>query len=369
MGVSIKPTFSGSSILTAGFILFGLATIWPPLILICAFLTSKFLSYTNLSNDEAPARRRWWASLKSSGLPPWLAVPPSVDHRESYWVNSRGMCLFSYVSRPALVPAKGVLMYCHGYADQASWVKAAEYRRLVREGYAVMAVEYEGHGRSDGTLVGFGSFERLAEDVREYMEETYKANFSGLPLFVGGESMGGAVAYTVARSSSLVSGAVLICPMCAIHENLKPPQFVIDLLYKLVGPPGTINAVGLLPLAPSKSVGDNSFKLTEKKDLSESTMSRYTRMPRLCVARELLDAAGSISGSLSDFDKPFIVLHGEADKVTDPDLSRQLYDSAASKDKTIKLYEGMWHTLTSGEPEENIERVFEDIREWLEERC
>jgi len=28
----------------------------------------------------------------------------------------------------------------------------------------------------------------------------------------------------------------------------------------------------------------------------------------------------------------------------------------------------MWHTLTSGEPEENIEVVFKDIEEWLEDR-
>lgn len=182
--------------------------------------------------------------------------------------------------------------------------------------------------------------------------------------------MGGAVAYTVASSSSLVSGAVLICPMCAIHENLKPPQFVIDLLYKVVGPPGTINAVGMLPLAPSKSVNENSFKLTEKRILSESTNSRYTRLPRLCVARELLDATSKISSSLHTFSKPFIVLHGDADKVTDPDLSKQLHDSAESKDKTIKLYEGMWHTLTTGEPEENIDKVFGVfIKTWLDERC
>lgn len=65
---------------------------------------------------------------------------------------------------------------------------------------------------------------------------------------------------------------------------------------------------------------------------------------------------------------PFFVLHGEADTVTDPDVSRALYGQASSRDKTMKLYPGMWHGLTSGEPDENIEMVFSDIITWLDKR-
>jgi len=65
---------------------------------------------------------------------------------------------------------------------------------------------------------------------------------------------------------------------------------------------------------------------------------------------------------------PFFVLHGEADIVTDPEVSRALYEQASSIDKTIKLYPGMWHGLTSGEPDDNIEIVFSDITAWLDKR-
>jgi hypothetical protein len=65
---------------------------------------------------------------------------------------------------------------------------------------------------------------------------------------------------------------------------------------------------------------------------------------------------------------PFFILHGEADTVTDPEVSRALYERAASTDKTIKLYPGMWHGLTAGEPDENVELVFSDIVAWLDER-
>jgi acylglycerol lipase len=65
---------------------------------------------------------------------------------------------------------------------------------------------------------------------------------------------------------------------------------------------------------------------------------------------------------------PFFVLHGEADTVTDPEVSRALYQWAASTDKTIKLYPGMWHGLTAGEPDENVDAIFFDIVAWLNDR-
>jgi acylglycerol lipase len=61
-------------------------------------------------------------------------------------------------------------------------------------------------------------------------------------------------------------------------------------------------------------------------------------------------------------------MHGETDTVTDPEVSRALYERASSKDKTIKLYPGMWHGLLYGEPPENLEIVFSDILNWIGER-
>lgn len=65
---------------------------------------------------------------------------------------------------------------------------------------------------------------------------------------------------------------------------------------------------------------------------------------------------------------PFIVLHGSMDILTDPSVSKLLHESASSADKTIKLYPDMWHTITAGEPPENIDLVFSDIITWLDER-
>lgn len=65
---------------------------------------------------------------------------------------------------------------------------------------------------------------------------------------------------------------------------------------------------------------------------------------------------------------PFIVLHGEDDKVTDKEASKLLYEVASSNDKTLKLYPEMWHSLLFGEPLKKSEIVFNDIVQWMETR-
>jgi hypothetical protein len=38
------------------------------------------------------------------------------------------------------------------------------------------------------------------------------------------------------------------------------------------------------------------------------------------------------------------------------------------QDKELRLYDGFWHSLISGELPENVEKVYVDIFEWLDRR-
>jgi len=364
---SVKP----QTFLIWGAILYGMAMIHPALLLLFSFALAQFVAPLYRSNDSGEARRRKWKEMISDDKfkPAWFDPPEDIDFNDGYWVNGRGMCLYNYVMKPKKKKVKGVVMFCHGYSEHASWLKGKEYRRLVRAGYAVMALEYEGHGRSDGLLALIPSWSTLIGDVCEYMFETSSTQFPNLPLFVCGESMGGAVAYEVSdRMKEIVSGTVFVAPMVAIHENIKPPPIVIKAFYKIVGPPNSCGFIGTLPLAPSKDLGDFSFKLKEKRELTDAHCNFFGRKPRLATARELLDTTDRICASLADFTLPFFVIHGEADKVTDPELSKMFVDKSTSKDKTLKLYEGMWHTPTVGEADKDIEVVFKDMIKWLDER-
>lgn len=278
-----------------------------------------------------------------------------------------GMSLHTTTMVPKHQEVKAVVCFCHGYTDSVSFMKAVEFQRLVHKGIAFCAIEYEGHGRSDGSFGLINSWDAMVDDVAAYFAHISRERFPGKKIFLMGESMGGAVAYSVQRlMPSLFRGVVFVCPMCKISEDMLPPQWVVDILSWMVGPSGTTSFLGYLPIAPAQSSLDEvAHKVPHKRDLLYRTPLCFGRNPRLATARELIAVTQRISSSLADFDASFLVMHGKNDRVTDPALSRALYEESKSKDKSIQLYEGMWHGLTSTEPDENIDLVFGDAIEWI----
>ena len=279
----------------------------------------------------------------------------------------RGMLLHTVTVLPKDKPIKAVVCFCHGYTDSVSFMKLVENQRLPEQGIAFCAIEYEGHGLSDGALGLFNDWNLLIGDVCSYFTQVAE-RFPGKPMFLMGESMGGAVSYSVYNTiPELFKGVVFLCPMCKISDNMLPPQPVINVLKWLIGPSGpTASWLGYLPIAPARNSLENvTHRVLEKRHLCSRSPLVFGRNPRLATARELIDVTQRISSSLNEFQAPFLVCHGKADVVTDPQLSQALYDESPSKDKTIHLYEGMWHSLTSGEPDENIDRVFKDCTEWI----
>lgn len=63
---------------------------------------------------------------------------------------------------------------------------------------------------------------------------------------------------------------------------------------------------------------------------------------------------------------PLLILHGQADVVTDPSVSKALYEKAISRDKKLILYEGAYHAILEGESDESIFHVLEDVVSWLD---
>ena len=60
-----------------------------------------------------------------------------------------------------------------------------------------------------------------------------------------------------------------------------------------------------------------------------------------------------------------LILHGTADKATKSSGSQTFYDTAGSKDKTLKLYDGHYHDLLNDVGKEG---VMADITSWLTAR-
>ncbi|KAG0452540.1 hypothetical protein HPP92_024921 [Vanilla planifolia] len=287
-----------------------------------------------------------------------------IQYQEDYIKNTRGIQLFTCRWLPSSSPPKALVFLCHGYGVECSGFMRGCGNRLAAAGYAVYGIDYEGHGRSMGARCYIKKFDDIVSDCERFfksvceMEENRERR-----RFLYGESMGGAVALLLhLKDPNYWSGAVLLAPMCKISEKVKPHRLVVSMLTWIE------EIIPKWKVVPTKDVIDSSYKDPVKRREIRSNTLLYQDKPRLKTALEMLRTSYHVEGNLARVTLPFFVLHGEADTVTDPEVSRALYERASSEDKTMHLYPGMWHGLTSGEPDHNVDTVFADIISWLDRR-
>ena len=69
---------------------------------------------------------------------------------------------------------------------------------------------------------------------------------------------------------------------------------------------------------------------------------------------------------MEELSVPLLAMHGSADEITSPDGSRDLVRRAQSADKTLKIYDGLYHDLWH-EPEKR--QVMSDAAAWMDARA
>jgi acylglycerol lipase len=89
----------------------------------------------------------------------------------------------------------------------------------------------------------------------------------------------------------------------------------------------------------------------------------YTGPIRVRTGHEILCISSFLLHNLKKVTIPFMVLHGTADRVTDPLASQDLYKEAASKHKDLRLYDGFLHDLLF-EPERD--EIGAEIIHWMD---
>jgi hypothetical protein len=81
---------------------FGLAMIWPPLILLLTYLAAKLIPYSFRENDDPAVRRELFHqfSQEADHLPDrFKNIHRYVDCEESYWKNERYVCCYELCRR------------------------------------------------------------------------------------------------------------------------------------------------------------------------------------------------------------------------------------------------------------------------------
>ncbi|KAJ6290616.1 hypothetical protein OIU78_026373 [Salix suchowensis] len=317
--------------------------------------------------DEVPARRVAREAFKDIqlGVDHILFKTPcdGLKMKESYEVNSRGLEIFTKSWLPKSSSPKAVVCFCHGYADTCTFFVEGIARKLASSGYGFFAMDYPGYGLSEGLHGYIPSFDRLVDDVMEhYSKVKENPEFSSLPSFLFGESLGGAVALKVhLKQPNAWNGAILVAPMCKIADDMTPPWLLTQMLI------GVANFLPKHKLVPQKDLAQAAFRDPKHRNLAAYNIIAYKDKPRLKTALEMLRTTQEIERRLEQVSLPLLILHGEADIVTDPSVSKSLYEKACSSDKKLKLYKDAFHALLEGEPDEVILQVFNDIISWLDE--
>lgn len=301
---------------------------------------------------------------------PWGDTPEEeyyalkgVRNERKFIDSGRGLQLFTQSWLPLKQPLKALIFMVHGYGNDTSWTFQNTAMLFTDMGCASFAMDLEGHGRSEGLKGYISDIDAVTHDCCSFFSSIkHREEFSHLPCFLYGESMGGAICLLLHfMAPDAWDGAILVAPMCKISDKMRPPWPVAEILTFLARWAPT------WPIVPTKDLVDKSIKDPIKRELGRSNPLRYAGKPRLGTIAALLKTTAYLEQHLQDVNFPFLVIHGDADVVTDPSVSQALYDNAKSLDKTIRIYKEMMHSLLQGEYDDNVSIILADISSWLDD--
>jgi len=248
----------------------------------------------------------------------------------------------------------GVVVLVHGFTDHSGRY-ASIAGQLNRLGYAVYAMDLRGHGRSAGDRAFVRSFDEYLADVELYLDRV-RAQQPGKPLFLFGYSMGGAIVALLAIFGRAEVGGLILCaPALAAGQQVFPWLRHLAPLCSLLFPRLRLVRLGTSVLSRDPQT---------VADFNKDPLVFHGRFP-VRTGAEMLRAMEQIRREMEKVTLPLLILHGTGDAAADPQGSRDLHARAASTDKTLRLYDGLYHDLLN-EPEK--EQVRGDLFAWLRER-
>ena len=253
--------------------------------------------------------------------------------------------------KPAGTP-RAIAILIHGFnAHSGYMVWPAE--QFAADGFAAYALDLRGRGKSEGERFYVEEFSDYLGDV-DLLVQTARAENPGLPVYVLGHSAGGVIASSyVFENQDKISG--LICESFAFDVGL--PHLV------------QLALQGVSYLTPHLHVfslnnADFSRDPAAVEAMNNDPLIAKESQPAE-TASEMLKAAERLKDNMPSFTVPVLIIHGTDDKATRPAGSQYFYDTAASTDKTLKLYEGHYHDLLN---DVDKEIVMADILNWVNER-
>ena len=244
---------------------------------------------------------------------------------------------------------RSIVILVHGWKSHSGLYEWAA-QQLSQAGSAVYGFDLRGHGRSEGERYHVDAFDDYVADLERFVALA-RSREPELPLFLLGHSAGGVIGslYALAQPAAL---AGFICE---------------DISFELPAPDAALAVIkGLSHVAPHAhflNLKDEDFSRDAEFVAAMKRDPCVNHIPgTVQLLAEIVRADARLREQFSQVSVPLLILHGTADRVAKPHGSQFFYDSAASVDKQLKLYEGHYHDLLN---DLGKEQVMADIAAWI----
>jgi alpha-beta hydrolase superfamily lysophospholipase len=250
--------------------------------------------------------------------------------------------------------SQALLLALHGFND---------YRNAFADlgaflaGHGILTYAYDQRGFGATAQRGrWAGEEQMIADLGT-LTGLLRVRHPDLPLFLLGESMGGALVMAARLNGSGADGAILVAPAVWSRDTMNPLQSLTLQLAAHTVPWLELSGRGL-DIRPS----DNLDML---RGMSEDPLViKGTRVDALWGVTNVMDLGMAASGGLQP---PVLLLYGERDEIIPKNAFCAMLERLPedTTDLRIVLYRDGWHMLTR---DLQAGRVKQDIAAWLADR-
>lgn len=275
-----------------------------------------------------------------------------MEHVEGHFAGAKGLQIYWQAWQDS-VPTRAAVVISHGAGEHSG-----RYERLASHlaglGYPVHAVDHRGHGRSQGRRALVDRLDNAAADLDVVVDLAARAH-PDVPLFLLGHSLGGAIALRYAlQHQDKLDGLILSGPVAVIDLPPAPVRAAVRAL-SAVAPQLPVLAVD--PATISRDAGEVDAYRTDP-------LVHHGKLPLRTVS-EIASATEAFPEQVPSLTLPLLLVHGSEDRLAPVQGSRMVHERASSEDKTLHVYDGLFHEVLNELPEDR-ERVLADIVAWLD---
>lgn len=251
-------------------------------------------------------------------------------------------------------PPKAVVLIAHGLAEHSS-----RYQLLAtflnQQSIGVYALDHLGHGKSPGRRGHINHFDDFLKPLLQLLENVEQAH-PQTPIFLLGHSMGGLMALSfVLQHQQRLAGCILSGAALSAGAGVSETQIRLLAMLAAIWP-----KLPALQLDSSQVCSDPAVVDDYRNDPFVYHGKVSTRL-----VRESLRQMEDVEQRRAAINLPVLILHGGSDLMVAPLGSEALYTEVGSTDKTLKIYDGLYHEIFH-EPIKAA--IFEEVAQWVKQR-